>query len=67
MGAYSYLLSMGYPCLPASVWMDMVELVMVLLVMLMLLHDVSKAVACRDCGGCIDDVGTGTVKSYRIE
>ena len=35
--------------------------------MVVFFNNVGEAVAGRDCGSCINDVGTGTVKSYRIE
>ena len=35
--------------------------------LVVLFQNVGEAVAGRDCGSCINDVGTGTVKSYGIE
>ena len=91
MRAYSDLLTVGYPCLPTCIRMDVVELVIGSLVVMVfpivvvvfplvmllviplvfplmtLFQNVGEAVAGRDCGSCINDVGTGTVKSYRIE
>ena len=86
MRAYSDLLTVGYPCLPTCIRVDVVELVIGSLVVVVIplvvtgslvvplvvplvvfFQNVGEAVAGRDCGSCINDVGTGTVKSYRIE
>ena len=70
--AYSDLLTVGYPRLPTCIRMDVVELVIGSLVVVVgplvtLFNNVGEAVAGRDCGSCINDVGTGTVKSYGME
>ena len=97
MRAYSDLLAVGYTRLPASIRVNVVELVIGSLVVMVfplvvvvvylvvmvfplvfpivvvefplviLFQNVGEAVAGRDCGSCINDVGTGTVKSYGIE